>query len=102
MGCCFARRRRRNFLAPAAKAEVIMYDASESLLVFRTLDGLLLTTLTVPRKAPWEDAMPSITRTLRGHERHQKRGETRLHKTAFLFCALSMRAPSIANVARRS
>ena len=33
--------------------------------------------------------MPSITRTCRGHERHQKRGETRLHKSAFLFCALS-------------
>src|SRR5690349_18578673 len=49
---------------------------------------LHLTTLTVPGKAPWEDAMPSITRTCRGHERHQKRGETRLHKTAFLFWAL--------------
>ena len=33
--------------------------------------------------------MPSITRTCREHERHQEGRDTRLHKSAFLFSALS-------------
>src|SRR3954447_3485610 len=57
-----------------------------------SLNGHLLTTLTFPRKAPREDAMRPITRSCRGHERHQTKTRDSICKMTLLFYALAMGA----------